>query len=142
MTNTLYKLLKFLILFLIGGFTYISIEIGFRGYSHISMFITGAICFILIGKLNEKYSWEMALISQMIISALIITSLELITGLIVNTWLHLNVWDYSSQPYNFKGQICLLFSNLWVLLSLIAIFIDDWLRYLLFKEEKPHYKIF
>ncbi len=82
----------------------------------------------------------MAIISQMAISALIITTVELITGVIVNLWLGLNVWDYSKQPYNLLGQICLLYTNIWFFLSLPAILLDDYLRYYLMKEEKPHYK--
>lgn len=133
--------LKYTFLFLTGGFAYGTIEIIGRGYSHISMFIAGGICFILIGLLNEKYSWNMALLSQMVISAIIITTIEFVTGLIVNVWLKLNVWDYSSKPYNIMGQICLLYTNFWFLLSLLAILLDDYLRYFLLKEEKPHYKI-
>lgn len=80
--------------------------------------------------------------SQMVISAGIITTVEFITGLIVNVWLKLNVWDYSDKPYNVMGQICLLYSNFWFFVSLIAILMDDYLRYLLLGEEKPHYKVF
>ena len=56
-------------------------------------------------------------------------------------WLELEVWDYSNLPFNFMGQICLPFSFAWTLLSGVAIVVDDYLRYLLFGEEKPHYKI-
>lgn len=134
--------MKYTFLFLTGGFAYGSLENLTRGYSHISMFIAGGICFILIGLLNEVYSWNMAFISQMVISSLIITTVEFITGLIVNVWLKQNVWDYSKLPYNIMGQVCLLFTNIWFFLSPLAILLDDYLRYFLLKEEKPHYKIF
>jgi len=134
--------LKYTFLFLTGGFAYGTIEIAFRGYSHISMLFAGGICFIGIGLLNEVFRWDMALLSQMVISALIITIVEFVTGLIVNVWLKLNVWDYSSQPYNIMGQVCLLFTNIWFVLSLFGILLDDYLRYFLLKEEKPRYKIF
>lgn len=136
------RFLKYTLLFIAGGFAYGSIEILFRGYSHISMFIAGGICFILIGLLNEVYPRELSLISQMVISAGIVTVVEFVTGLIVNVWLGLNVWDYSEQPYNLMGQICLLFSVFWFLISPLAILFDDYLRYYLLKEEKPHYRIF
>lgn len=142
MKNILYLILKYLVLFLTGGLFYIAIEIGFRGYSHVSMFIVGALCYIIIGKLNDWFTWEMSLIAQMVISAFIITTIEFMCGLIVNVYLNLHVWDYSSLPYNFMGQICLLFSNLWALLSLFPILLDDWMRYLLFHDQKPHYKLF
>jgi uncharacterized membrane protein len=136
------KTLKYILLFLFGGFAYGGIEILFRGYSHISMFAAGGLCFILIGLLDQSFSWEMSLISQMVISAGIITAVEFTVGLIVNVWLKLNVWDYSRLPYNLMGQICLLYSNLWFFLSLLGILADDYLRYFILKEEKPHYKIF
>lgn len=135
------KILKALFLWAIGGTIYYAVELLWRGYSHWTMFILGGLCFVLIGALNELYRWDMALISQMFISALVITFLELITGLIVNKWLHWGVWDYSQVPYNFMGQICLLYTNLWFLLSLAGIILDDFIRYRLLGEEKPHYKI-
>jgi uncharacterized membrane protein len=134
--------LKHIVLFLIGGSLYYLIEILFRGHSHSSMFILGGVCFVIVGNLNEVYSWEMSLISQMFISSIVITLLELLTGIIINIWLGLGVWDYSNQPYNFLGQICLLFTNLWFFLSLVAIILDDYIRYWFFKEKKPRYKIF
>jgi len=134
--------LKYTFLFLTGGFAYGGIENLTRGYSHISMLIAGGICFILIGLLDEVFSWDMAIISQMAISTIIITTVELVAGIVVNIWLKLNVWDYSSKPYNLLGQICLLYSIIWFFLSLFAILLDDFLRYFLLKEEKPRYKVF
>ena len=131
-----------MILFLIGGFVYHSIEIGFRRYSHWSMFILGGICFVLIGLLNEWFTNDIPLISQMFISMIIITTLEFLFGCILNLWLKLGIWDYSYQPYNLCGQICLLFTNIWFLLSSIGIILDDYIRWIFFREEKPHYRIF
>lgn len=76
----------------------------------------------------------------MIISSVLVTVVEFIAGLIVNIWLGLNVWDYSNLPLNILGQVCVSFMFLWFLLSLPAIILDDYLRYKLFNEEKPHYK--
>ena len=94
-----------------------------------------------IGLLNESVKIKMSFVSQMVLSTFIITGLELITGLIVNVWLGWDIWDYSDLPYNYKGQICLLYSVLWFFASSVAIVMDDFLRYKLFHEEKPHYKI-
>ena len=135
------KILKALFLWAIGGTIYYAVEVIWRGYSHWTMFILGGICFFVIGALNKLYRWDMALISQMFISSLVITLLELITGLIVNKWLQWGIWDYSQVPYNFMGQICLLYTNLWFFLSLAGIILDDFIRHRFLKEEKPHYKI-
>ena len=81
-----------------------------------------------IGLLNESVKIKMSFVSQMVLSTFIITGLELITGLIVNVWLGWDIWDYSDLPYNFKGQICLLYSVLWFFASSVAIVMDDFLR--------------
>ena len=135
------QILKLCVLALIGGITYMLIELAWRGYSHISMFILGSICFLLLGGINEFLPWELGFVWQMLIGAGIVTILELIFGIVVNVWLELEVWDYSNLPFNFMGQICLPFSFAWTLLSGVAIVVDDYSRYLLFGEEKPHYKI-
>lgn len=132
---------KYLILFLVGGGLYYFIELISRGYSHISMFILGGICFITLGLLNEILDWTIPLIKQMLYGSIIITILEFITGCIVNLWLGWNVWDYSNEPFNLLGQICLEYSIYWFFLSFVGIILDDYLRYLWFNEEKPRYII-
>jgi uncharacterized membrane protein len=127
-------------LFAIGGLLYYLIETLWRGYSHISMFIVGGICFVLIGLVNEYLSFQTPLWKQQLIATAIITSIEFIAGLILNIWLQLNIWDYSNLSFSLLGQISLKYSILWFLLSLLAIVLDDWLRWWLFDEEKPHYK--
>ena len=134
--------LKYLFLGFIGGFTYYNIELIYRGYSHISMFLLASFLFILIGLMNEFLSWDTPLFIQSIIGAIIVTVFEFITGCIVNLWLGLNIWDYSHEPLNVMGQICLPFTLIWIVLSCIAIILDDYLRYYIFNEEKPHYKVF
>lgn len=134
--------LKHTILFIIGGIIYILIELGFRGHTVFSMFLLGGLCFVLIGLINEVIPWGMGIVWQGIIGSGIVTSLELIFGLILNVYLKLNIWDYSNLPFNFMGQICLYFSIAWIFLSLIAIVLDDYLRYWFFNEEKPHYSWF
>ncbi len=134
--------LKEILLFFIGGYAYCGVEIIFRGYSHISMLVAGGICFLLIGNLNEVFYNNISLVSQMFLSAIIITFVEFVVGLIVNVWLKLNVWDYSMLPYNVLGQICLLYTNIWFFLSLPGILLDDYLKYYLLGEEKPKYRLF
>ncbi len=139
----MFSLIKYPVLFATGGTIYIFLEILWRGYTHVTMFFLGGLCFVLIGLINENsVTLNLPLLIQQIISCFIITTLELIFGLIFNVWLGFNIWDYSQIKYNFMGQICLRYSILWFLLSLPAIILDDYLRYKLFGEEKPQYKIF
>ena len=72
--------------------------------------------------------------------AIIITLLELIVGTIVNIILGWNVWDYSNLPGNLWGQTCPQFTVLWFFLSAVAVYLDDWIRWLLWEEERPRYK--
>lgn len=138
-----------IILFLIGGAIYYNLEILWRGYSHWTMFILGGLCFLIIGLLNEyKFSWNDSILTQAMIGSIAITTLEFIAGCILNLWLGLDIWDYSDLPFNILGQVCPQFIILWFFLSILAIFLDDWIRYLLYKlvpklrlREKPHYNL-
>lgn len=139
MRKSLKELLKCLILFLIGGFIYCCIEILWRSYTHWTMAIVGGICFVVIGGLNNYLPWKMKIWKQGIVGALFVTSVELVVGIPLNLFMRLDIWDYSQIPFNFIGQICLPFTILWFFLSISCIFVDDWLRYILFKEERPRY---
>lgn len=134
------KFAEYAFLMYLGGTTYMSIEVCWRGYSHWSMGILGAMCFVLLGLINEILPWETPIELQALIGSVIITVLEFITGCIINLWLGWHVWDYSNIPFNLLGQICLPFCLLWLVISTAAIIIDDYCRYYIFKEEKPHYK--
>lgn len=133
-------LLKYVFLGVIGGIIYYILENIWRGYSHWTMFILGGICFIALGLINEIFSWDTPLISQMVIGGAIITILEFITGYIVNLWLDWNIWDYSDLPYNLLGQISLFSSIGWIGLSLVGIVLDDYIRWKWFGEDKPRYR--
>ena len=131
---------KYVVLLIIGGAAYCGIEMLWRGYTHWTMFLVGGICFLFCGSINELFDWDMPIWKQMLICSAGITVIEFISGVIINIIFKLNVWDYSNLPFNILGQVCLLFSILWFGLSFIAILADDWLRYWLFGEEKPHYR--
>lgn len=133
--------LKYVFLFITGGLLYNLVELAFRGWSHWTMFILGGVCFICLGQINEVIIWEMPLWQQVVVGAGIITALEFSTGCIVNLWFGWDVWDYSQMPGNLLGQICPQFFVLWLPVSLAGIVLDDWLRFWLFDEEQPHYKL-
>lgn len=135
------NIIKPVTLFTFGGVAYVLIELLFRGYSHWTMFVLGGILFIEIGLLNELFSWDMSLLFQGVIGSVIITISEFVAGVILNLWLNLNVWDYSNMPFNILGQVCLPFSLIWIFVAVAAVIFDDYLRYWLFKEEYPHYKL-
>jgi uncharacterized membrane protein len=135
------KALKSATLWLWGGFLYYVIELLWRGHSHPAMFAVGGLCFLLIGGINNRVPWGLGFLWQALGGGAIITATELISGLILNVWVGLGVWDYSQMPFNVMGQICLPYSLLWILISAFAIWLDDNLRWKLFNEQKPQYKL-
>ena len=110
-------ILKRFLLFLVGGSAYVGLEWLWRGWSHISMFFAGGVCFLLLGKLNAMRP-RLNLPLRGIVGAGIITTVELVAGLLCNR--SYGVWDYRHLPLNFLGQICLPFSLLWIPISLLA----------------------
>ena len=69
-----------------------------------------------------------------------ITGKRLSTNDFTNELLNkLNAVDETAEPMNIMGQICLPFTLIWIVLSAAIIVVDDWVRYKIFKEEKPHY---
>ena len=120
------------ILFLIGAVGYITIELLWRGRSHWSMGVAGGICFAFFGKLWNKIK-NLPKIYIPVIGALIITTVELVFGIIFNIILKKDVWNYSHLPFNFLGQICILFSTLWGFLSILFLPLSGKIKTLLTK---------
>lgn len=108
------------LMFPIGAFGYGLIEILWRGYTHPSMPIAGGICFVFFGKIGEKLK-NANLFKKAIIGSCFVTFVEFLFGILFNVILKKKVWDYSKMPFNFKGQICLLYSVFWGILSLLFI---------------------
>ena len=96
------------LLFTLGGMGYVGLELLWRGRSHYSMFLAGGVCFLLLGKLDRK----LPLLLRAVLGAGIITMVELATGLMVNR--SYTVWDYRDRLGNFLGQVCPMYSLLWI----------------------------
>ncbi len=117
--------IKQVAVFFLGGTGYVGLEYLWRGRSHISMFVAGGICFLLLGKLEEvKPRIPMAL--RCLVGAGIITFVELAAGLLANR--DYSVWDYRRMPFNYHGQICLVYSLLWIPVSFGAMLLYRLIR--------------
>lgn len=132
---------KSLFIWCVGGLIYGGIEILWRGYTHWSMIVLAAVISIPLDAFNEHIRWDWPLLKQALVGGTVITLAEMAAGLILNVWLGLGIWDYSQLWGNLMGQICPQYWAAWVLLSGVAIVIFDWLRYLLFHEERPKYQL-
>lgn len=128
---------KELFIFAVMGCIYSNIELIFRGFTSPYMIIVGGICGVLIGLINNIYP-NKKLWAQCLIGMFIVTTLEFVSGYILNIKMGLDIWDYSNLPFNFKGQISLLFCIFWFFLSIVAIWLDDYLRYKFYNGKKPN----
>jgi len=95
------------------------IELLWRGRTHWSMFLVGGACFELIGCIHTRLC-RASLLLRSVVCAAAVTGVELVSGCILNRWLRLRVWDYSGMRFNILGQVCLLYSVLWLFLSAAA----------------------
>lgn len=50
---------------------------------------------------------------------IITTALEWLTGFVLEKLFHAKWWDYSGEPFNIKGYVCLKFSILWALACML-----------------------
>lgn len=104
-------------LFALGGCSYGLIEMIWRKYTHWSMILTGGICFTVLYKIFSCIS-SCSVWIKCCIGSTVITITEFFSGFVFNYCLKLKVWDYSDQRLNFCGQICVLYSFLWALLTI------------------------
>ena len=116
------KIVKESILFCVGGSSYYVLELLWRGRSHITMFVLGGLCFLLMGHLGQAEP-KLWLPWRMVLGAVICISGELLFGLLFNRGYE--IWDYRQLPLNWGGQICLLYTLLWLLLSVVAMWLYD-----------------
>lgn len=121
------KLKKPAVLFTLGGFGYAALELLWRGRTHWSMVIAGGLCFIMFSLIAERFSGA-PLVYKAVLCSLGVTAIELVFGVIFNLILDMNVWDYSKLPFNFLGQICLLYSIVWGCLAFCFVPLADFLN--------------
>ena len=69
----------------------------------------------------ELYRIVPNIIFLIVISFIIPTSVEYITGFMMRKFFNKDYWDYTEEKYNYQGIICLRFSLIWVILSVIDV---------------------
>ena len=112
-----------LFIWALGGTIYYTIEMVTRGFSHWSMFVVGGLALCFCTFQGQAMKWTEPLWIQVI------------------KWLHLEVWDYSDQPFQLWGQICVPFMILFSGLIVIGILLGGTLTYWIYGERKPDFHI-
>lgn len=90
-----------------------------RGFIHgpfLPIYGSGAII-VLISTLPVKHNLILVFIFGMISA----TILEYVTGVLMETIFKVRYWDYSNQPFNINGHICLISSLAWGMFSIFMI---------------------
>lgn len=120
MTKIRENLFLYTVIFLVGGCLYSALEIIYRQHTHISMFFAGGICLVLIA-IVDGITPNVNFVLKAAMCGAVITAVELLFGIIFNLILGLNIWNYSGEPLNLFGQICLPFTLIWVIISIPAL---------------------
>ncbi len=110
------------------GTLYQTVELFWRRRTHVSMFWAGGLCGLLLETVCNGIFYSTPLFFRCLLGALVITGVEFCFGCLVNLKLGLNVWDYSEQKGHILGQICPVYSALWVVISLPALLLLEGLN--------------
>ncbi len=134
--NILKKVNKYVIIFLVFGILYYLIEVAVNGHSNWSSFLMSGTAGILINFVSRFYHSYTPEWKQIIITTLIIISIEFTFGIILKSF-GIQFWDYSSNIMNIQGVICLKYSFCWLLLSPFAIQGSNLIEYACLHDKKP-----
>ena len=116
-----YNITEYISLFFIYGFLGWCSEVVFAALNDGKFvnrgFLSGPICpiygfgLVLVIMLLEPLKDNILVLFTG--SVIITTLLELAVGILAEIALDQRLWDYSNEPFNFKGLICLKFSIIW-----------------------------
>lgn len=115
------ELYYFILYFFIYGFVGWCTEVAYATVKQKKFvnrgFLNGPICPVygvgigLVVMLLEPMNGT--LVSLYVVSTVLVTAIEGVTGYLMDRLFHHKWWDYSNQPLNIGGYVCLLFSLAW-----------------------------
>lgn len=122
-TYTWYQWISFFFIYCFFGWifesTYVSLKKGYfvnRGFLRLPMlplYGTGAIMMLWV-----SIPVEDNLVMVYFVGVIAATMLEYVTGYVMERLFKMKYWDYSNQPFNLQGYICLSSSIAWGFLTL------------------------
>ncbi len=123
---SLYEYLWFFVIYAIGGWCIeVSYHVVTKGHFINRGFLNGPVCpiygfgmiIVIICLLPLKDNKVIMFFGSIVLATL----LELVTGFMLEKLFHERWWDYSKEPFNFHGYICLKFSIEWGIACLIVV---------------------
>lgn len=90
-------------------------------------FLNGPVCpiygFGVVLVITGLTSLKGNLFFLFIASVVLTSALEALTGFVLKKVFHKSWWDYSDQPYNLGGYICLQFSLIWGIACILVVYV-------------------
>lgn len=91
---------------------------GFMKGPFLPLYGSGAIMMLLVSRPFTAHWWAVY-----IAGCIGATALEYVTGVVMEALFKVRYWDYSNQPFNFQGHICLGSSLAWGGLTLLMTYV-------------------
>ena len=130
------------LLFILGGLVYCLLEFTWKGKTSLEAYIVAGICFILITEIGVSYEEDETLLTRVTAGATVASFFKLM----VLTTIKIYSADFVNTMMSISGISLIITGTeyilIWFVLSLLAIVFDDYIRYYLFYEDKPNYKLF
>lgn len=92
---------------------------GFMSGCTLPIYGFGAVIMYIICNLFSKINSNYKVILIFILSVIMLTILEYISGYLLLKLFSIRLWDYSDKKLNIKGFVCIYFSCIWGILSLV-----------------------
>jgi len=134
--HEIYNLFYLFIIYSVIGWIYESTLVSVKSKTLVNRgFLAGPIipiygCGALILYL-AVWNYRDNLFLVFIVGALSATVLEFVTSWVMELIFHTRLWDYSYWPLNYKGRVCLFISLFWGILSVLMIFIQPYIQYVI-----------
>lgn len=135
------RISEYIFMWALGGTLYYTFEVFFRGFSHWTMFVLGGICAVFCVWQGMMLKWKEPLWIQIARCTIFVVAGEFITGIVVNKWLGWQVWDYTDQPFQLFGQICIPFAIIFSGLCALGIIGGGYFLHWFYGEEKPKFHV-
>lgn len=135
------RLLKDLILFVVFGAIYFVLQsLWESSTTHWTIFLLGGFISIVISDINGKIHWKTPILQQVTIGMGVAIFCDAAIGIVINVLLRMEMWHYTRMAFLWD-QCSLPFCVIWLILATACIFLDDFLRWKMLGEEKPHYTL-
>lgn len=91
------------------------VNAGFLRGPFLPIYGTGATAMLLLGPYLRRYglAWEFAAYG------FVLTAIEYLAGAMCENLFGLRMWDYSEDPFNLDGRVCLPYSAVWAALAVV-----------------------